>query len=205
VFVSVRVFAPDKIAARCHFARIAFIFVAVSRQLVVERVAEVEVRGAESAGLAQRKPERARSRTHSQYETRATQQTDRTVSMKSSVTLTVTSLISILLLSLHISEDIVLGFAGGGLENLFAIAILVVYLCGTLLLGDRRSGLIIILVGSIIAAAMPVLHMMGAGVGVRRSAGAFFFVWTLYALGISGTFGVILSALALRRSRSIQR
>ena len=33
--------------------------------------------------------------------------------MKSSVMLTVTSLISILLLALHISEDIVLGFAPG--------------------------------------------------------------------------------------------
>jgi hypothetical protein len=44
---------------------------------------------------------------------------------------------------------------------------------------------------------MPVLHMMGAGLGVKRSAGAFFFVWTLYALGVTGTFGVVLSARAL--------
>ena len=33
--------------------------------------------------------------------------------------------------------------------------------------------------------------------GVGRSAGAFFFIWTLYALGVTGTFGVILSARAL--------
>lgn len=123
--------------------------------------------------------------------------------MKSGVMLIVTSLLSIVLLSLHISEDIVLGFAGGGLTNLIAIAILVVYLCGTLLLSGRRSGLVIVLVGSLIAAAMPVMHMRGAGVGVRRSEGAFFFVWTLYALGVTGAFGLILSVRALPSSRVV--
>jgi membrane-bound ClpP family serine protease len=122
--------------------------------------------------------------------------------MKSSVMLTVTSLLAILLLSLHIAEDIVLGFAPGGLVNLFGIAVLVVYLCGALLLSDRRSGLVIVLVGSLLAAAMPVLHMMGAGVGVKRSAGAFFFIWALYALGVSGTFGFILSVRALWKTRA---
>jgi hypothetical protein len=118
------------------------------------------------------------------------------------VMLTVTSLFSIVLLSLHIAEDIVLGFAPGGLGNLAGIAILVVYLCGALLLRDRRTGLVIVLLGSIIAVGMPILHMRGAGVGVKRSAGAFFFIWTLYALGVSGTFGVILSALAFGRKRT---
>jgi hypothetical protein len=116
--------------------------------------------------------------------------------------LTVISLISILLLSLHIAEDIVLGFSGGGLENLAGIAILVVYLCGTLLLSDRRTGLVIILLGSLMAAAMPIIHMSGAGVGVKRSAGAFFFIWTLYALGVTGTFGIILSVRALGSARA---
>ena len=124
--------------------------------------------------------------------------------MKPNVMLTVTSLLSILLLSLHIAEDIVLGFAPGGLTNLIGIAILVVYLCGTLLLSDRRSGLVIVLLGSIIAAGMPVLHMSGAGVGVKRSTGAFFFIWTLYALGVTGAFGFILSLRALRSGRAAQ-
>lgn len=122
--------------------------------------------------------------------------------MKPRIMLTATSLASILLLSLHISEDILLGFAPGGLTNLFAIAVLVIYLCGALLLSDHWSGLIIVLIGSIIAAAMPVMHMSGAGVGVKRSAGAFFFIWTLYALGVTGTFGFILSVLALRSQRA---
>jgi hypothetical protein len=125
--------------------------------------------------------------------------------MKQGVMLIVTSLLSILLLSIHIAEDIVLGFAGGGLSNLFGIAILVVYLCATLLWSDRRWGLVIVLIGSLLAAGMPVIHMMGAGVGVKRSAGAFVFVWTLYALGVTGTFGVILSARALRGGSATRR
>ncbi len=113
--------------------------------------------------------------------------------------LTVTSLLSILLLSIHVSDDIVRGMSGGGLENLFGVLILVVWLSGALLLAERRSGRVILLLGSLFAAAMPVLHMRGAGVGgaFARSGGALFFIWTLYALGVTGTFSLILSLRGL--------
>ncbi len=113
--------------------------------------------------------------------------------------LTVTSLLSILLLSIHVSDDIVRGMSGGGMENLVGVLILVVWLCGALLLAERRSGRVILLLGSLFAAAMPVLHMRGAGVGgaVARSRGALFFIWTLYALGVTGTFSLILSLRGL--------
>jgi hypothetical protein len=124
--------------------------------------------------------------------------------MKPNVLLVVTSLLSILLMSLHIAEDIVLGFAGGGLTNLFGIGILVIYLCGALLWSDRRWGLIILLLGSFMAVVIPVIHMTGAGIGVKRSAGAFFFVWTLYALGVTGTFGILLSAWELWSARAVR-
>jgi hypothetical protein len=117
--------------------------------------------------------------------------------MKPKVILVVTSLLSILLMTFHLAEDVVLGFDAGGLMNLIAMGVLVVYLCGALLWSDRRWGLIILLLGSLLAVLMPVLHMMGAGVGVKRSAGAFFFVWTLYALGVTGMFGVVLSVRTL--------
>lgn len=121
--------------------------------------------------------------------------------------LTVTSLFSIVVISIHWSEDIVRGMSGGGLENLIGIAILVVWLHGTLVMREQRAGLIIVLLGALATAAMPVLHLRGHGVGgdFARSRGALFFIWTLYALGVSGTFGVILSARALRRMRAKQR
>lgn len=122
--------------------------------------------------------------------------------MKRDVMLTVASLLSILLMSIHVSEDIVLGYSGGGLSNVFGILILVFLLCGPLLWARRRLGVVIMLLGGVLSAAMPVLHMSGKGVGVARSSGAFFFIWTLYALGVIGTFSVILSVLRLRSAET---
>ncbi|MBV6523106.1 MAG: hypothetical protein MNPFHGCM_03273 [Gemmatimonadaceae bacterium] len=127
--------------------------------------------------------------------------------MKHRVTLTVTSLSAILLFSFHQADDVVRGMSSGGLENLIGVAILVLWLFGTLVLADRRSGLVIILLGSLFGAAMPVIHLKGAGVGgaVARSSGALLFIWTLLALGVTGTFAAILAVRglsALRRGRA---
>lgn len=121
--------------------------------------------------------------------------------MKQNVLLTVTSLLSIILFSLHLADDIVRGFEQGTVSNLVAVPILVVWLYGTLVLAGRRSGYIIIFVLSLLAMGVPVIHMMGKGVAVGRrvahSSGAFFFVWTLIAIGVTTLFSVILSARGL--------
>ena len=85
--------------------------------------------------------------------------------MKHKVTLPVTSLLSIILFSIHLTGDIVRGIEPGTLTNLTAVPILVVWLYGTLVLSERRSGHVIMLLGSLLAAAVPVLHLRGAGVG----------------------------------------
>ncbi|HUK89139.1 MAG TPA: hypothetical protein VLZ81_01980, partial [Blastocatellia bacterium] len=65
-------------------------------------------------------------------------------------------------------------------------------------LAERRSGYVIVLLGSLLASAVPVIHMKGAGVGeIAKSSGGFFFVWTLIALGVTGIFSVILSVRGL--------
>ena len=124
--------------------------------------------------------------------------------MKHSVMLMVTSLLSILLFSIHVTDDIVRGMEGGGLQNLIGVLILVVWLYGTLVVADRRSGRVIVLLGSLFAAAVPVLHMRGAGVGgeLAKSSGAFLFIWTLYALGVTGSFSFLLSVRGLRSRQS---
>ena len=119
--------------------------------------------------------------------------------MKSYDLLTVTSLLAIMLMTLHLTDDVVRGFEPGGLKNLSGIAILVVWLVATLLLAGRRSGYVILLLGSLLAAAMPAIHMSGRGVGggIAASPGGYFFIWTLFALGVIGTFSVILSLRGL--------
>jgi hypothetical protein len=124
--------------------------------------------------------------------------------MKPNVMLTVTSLLSIVLFSIHVADDIVRGIEPGTIANLPAVPILVVWLYGTLVLAERRLGQVIILLGALLAAVVPVLHLRGAGVGgaFAKSSGAFLFIWTLFALGVTGTFTVILLAHGLRRPRS---
>ncbi len=119
--------------------------------------------------------------------------------MKHKVALTVTSLLSILLFTLHLTDDIVRGLEKGGVSNLTAVPIFVVWLYGTLVLAERRSGYVIILLGSLLGLAVPVVHMTGKGVGgeIARSNGAFFFIWTIIALGVTALFSAILSVLAL--------
>jgi len=119
--------------------------------------------------------------------------------MKHNLTLTISSLLSILFFTFHLTDDIVRGFEKGGVLNLTAIPIFVVWLYGTLALAERRSGYVIILLASLLALAVPVLHMMGRGVGgeFAKSNGAFFFIWTIIALGVTALFSVILSVHGL--------
>lgn len=86
----------------------------------------------------------------------------------------------------------------GGLSNLIAVMICVVWLYGTLVLAGRPVGYVIILVVSLLLMVVPVLHLRGVGVGFgTRRSGGFFFVWTILALSVTTLFSVVLSARAL--------
>jgi len=124
--------------------------------------------------------------------------------------LTIASLLSILFFTFHLADDIVRGIEPGTATNLTAVPIYVVWLYGTLVLFERRSGYIITLLGGLFALLPAIAHMKGNGVGVTsrlgHTSGHFFFVWTLIAIGVTGLFSAILSARGLwslpwRRSR----
>jgi len=120
--------------------------------------------------------------------------------MKHNVTLTITSLLSILLMTFHLSDDIVRGFEPGGVRNIIGVLLLVIWLYGTTVLTERRSGFIIMLLGALFGSAVPVIHMIGKGlVGGRitGSNGVFFWVWTLITLQVTAIFSLILSARRL--------
>ena len=115
------------------------------------------------------------------------------------VTLPIAALLSILLLTLHVTDDIVRGISNAEPSNI-ALIVLTVFLYGTLVLAERRSGHIIMLLVGLFAAAMPVMHMRGAHYSeIARSTGGFFFVWTLWALGGLGGLTIILAARGLWR------
>lgn len=118
--------------------------------------------------------------------------------MKNNTLLTIMSLLSILLMSLHITDDIVRGISPAAAHNVGAVVIFVVWLLGTLVFPERRLGYVIMLLGGLFAAAMPVLHMTGARYAtIATSPGGFFFIWSLIVVGATGTLAIILAARAL--------
>lgn len=120
--------------------------------------------------------------------------------MKQNVVLTIASLLTVLFHTLHLTDDIVRGMEPGTLRDLTLVPILVLQLYGTLMLAGQRSGYIIILLTSLLGLIVPVVHMMGAvGVGgaTAKSSGAFFFIWTLQAIGVTALFSVVLSVRGL--------
>ena len=125
--------------------------------------------------------------------------------MTNKTLLIITSLIAILLAIFHICDDIVRGFEPGGIETYTAMLIAVVWLCATLLLSDRRLGLIVLLLLSIAGAAIPYIHLRNVGLTggrIANTSGVFFWVWTLFMLGVTGMFAAILSARELWNRRA---
>ena len=135
--------------------------------------------------------------------------------MKPSLMLIITSLSSILLMTLHLTSDTIharVGTPEAGGSTLVAVPVLVLWLYGTLLLAERRSGHIIMLVGSLLALGMPIIHVIApAGIfqgQIARSSPAFLFVWTLHAMGVTGMFSFILAVRglwAMRRGKLPQQ
>lgn len=124
--------------------------------------------------------------------------------MREGVTLTVASVLAILFMTLHLTDDFV--NHGGTTAIGFAIVVLiaVVWLYGTLILSGRRSGYAIGILGSLLALVIPTVHIYGAGGVVdARFAHAsvpYFFVWTLLALSVTAFLSLILSARGLWKS-----
>jgi hypothetical protein len=120
--------------------------------------------------------------------------------MKRNVTLTITSLLSILFFSLHWADEVARGLEPGTMSAFWGLLILAVWLSATLVFPDRRWGLVLILIGALLASGVPVLHMQGRGLILGRYGNTnakFFWVWTNIALGASGMLSVVLAARAL--------
>jgi hypothetical protein len=122
--------------------------------------------------------------------------------MKQNDLLSAISIVSVILLALHISQDIVFGLDPAGLHHLFGVAILLVVLCGAVLWRERTAGKVIMLLGGVMAAAMMPLHLRN---GLRpeflEKNGVLLFVWTLYLLAVLGSFSVVLAVRELRGRR----
>ena len=81
--------------------------------------------------------------------------------MKHNTVLIALSLLNALFFGLHLTGDIVFGIDQGGREILVGVLILAVYLYGAVGLPERLAGYIILLLGGLASALLPVIHTMG--------------------------------------------
>jgi hypothetical protein len=117
--------------------------------------------------------------------------------MNPKVTLTITSLLSILLVIFHLTEDIVRGFDAGTLATFNGVLMLAVWMYGTLVLGGRKAGFIIMMLGAMLGILISVVHMRGAGLAggrIANSSGVYFWVFAQLSLGVTAVFSLALSA-----------
>jgi len=117
--------------------------------------------------------------------------------MKPNRTLIISSLLSLVLFTFHLTHDTLHTSAGmDAWGTVITLVIMLVLLYGTVELSTRRLGYVIMLLGGLASAYMPFLHTLGP----RTTRWGFFFVWTMIAMGVTGTFAAILAARELWRS-----
>lgn len=109
----------------------------------------------------------------------------------------------IILLTAHLSQDVVYGFEPGDVTNLIAVSVSGVWLYATLALAGRRSAYLLLLLASFLTPVIPLAHMSGEGAAedLPTLGEGFFFVWTLAGLGVTAPFSLLLSIQGLWRLR----
>ena len=120
--------------------------------------------------------------------------------MKHDRTLVITSLISIVLVIFHVSEDIVRGFEPGGFKHIQTILTMSLWTYGTVALSGRRSGYILMLLGALLGSLVSIAHMRGPGlVGGRiaNSDGMLFWVLSELLVGVTACVSVVLAVQGL--------
>jgi hypothetical protein len=127
--------------------------------------------------------------------------------LKHNTALLVLSLLNALFFGLHLTGDVVFGLEKGGPEILVGVLILAVYVYGAVGLPDRLAGYIILLLGGLASAALPVIHTMGRPLGERfaQLPGGFLFIWTLLTVGATGLVAFVLSVQAIWGLRQRRR
>jgi hypothetical protein len=119
--------------------------------------------------------------------------------VKTSLLLPIASLLLIALLTFHLADDVVLG---KDVLDIFRLCIYLPIIAGwlyaTLVLTERRSGLIIALLGSLLGLAVVAIHASGPA-GIR---GEFFHVWLLVAIGATSLFALLLAVSRLIAQRN---
>ena len=122
--------------------------------------------------------------------------------MKLHLYYTAASVLAILFMTLHVTDDIVRNPSGAGqglFDYVIVVLLLTVWLYSTLMLAERKWGYILNLIFALLASAVAVGHMMGedGSVGQIAASSGPFFAWVVIALGLAAFSAVIFSTYEL--------
>ena len=121
--------------------------------------------------------------------------------MKPNVVLIVASLLSLVLLMVHLTQDTILQPEGSMIYPI-PVVFFALWLYATIVASDRIWGLVMILLGGLFSVGMIVLHAKGI---VVSPSGGFFFVWTQFALSTTGWLTILLAARGLGMAVRVRR
>ena len=114
--------------------------------------------------------------------------------MNNHALLPVCSIATVILLTFHLADDVVLG------KDVLDIGRLSIYLpinaawaCGALLLARRRLGCVILILGALLGLVVVAIHASGPQ-GIH---GTFWHVWLLVAIGSTSLFSLLLATISL--------
>jgi hypothetical protein len=113
--------------------------------------------------------------------------------MKPNVVLIVASLLSLVLMIVHLTQDTIYQ-AEGSMTYPVPVVFLALWLYATLMASDRIWGHVVMLFGGLFSVGMIVVHAKGI---VVSQSGGFFFVFTLFVLSTTGWLMILLAARGL--------
>ena len=119
--------------------------------------------------------------------------------MNERAALTWTSIVGVLLFIVHWAQDVAFGIDRVGLQSYGGVGLMLLWLLGATILRDGRAGKVIVLLFSILAAAMPALHLKGTRIGeIVRGEGGLLYLLVLLTLAVTAAFSTVLAVRALR-------
>ena len=114
--------------------------------------------------------------------------------------LTALSVISVFLVVLHVSEDIVRGYEPGGLKHIQTILTMGLWLYATVAIAEGRVKYTLMLLGNLLGVVVSLAHMRGPGLVGGRIAdadGKLLWVLAVLTLGVAASVAAALSARGL--------
>ena len=122
--------------------------------------------------------------------------------MNNHLLLPIASLLLNILLTFHLADDVVLGKDVLDITRLcIYLPIVAVWLYAAVVLTERRSGLVIMLLGALLGLVVVAIHASGPA-GIR---GEFFHVWLLIAIGGTSLFALALATTDVISPRDRKR